>query len=527
MGLMGATLGFLRYNIPPAKVFMGDTGSLFLGFNIAVMSIATSHKSGTMLSVVIPVMFVSLPLFDTFLAIIRRALKGQNLMAADKDHLHHRLLSLEFSSVQTLMIFYTLSILLITVSLLSFQRQFVWGATIILLLLYAFFLTLKLFHLFDAGTKIRSINERMREAALRISKYNSEQYIQTKSLDLIVAITTSIMIFKFILSHMLLNYSQLAISVLFCLAVLTVLTYKRVSHIKNQFVSFGFFWFFFYMAYISFKSGFSTFDAVTITILGICIVIKTLIQKQVDLFISNPMELLMCFCMMLIYLFSGTNALDFFYISMSSFIIYYANKFFFTYKCKLNYTYTAALTVFILMFTFNSSLNIIDTGVANNLISMTPAHVKTQLKNYNRKQEYQKGRDLLLSYETKQPLKLMKAYYQSEGAKTYTNLIADSLLSGDLRMSNVYLSEFLNMFPDLVEDFYHTVEPILSKIAKINISGAKNVKIAGYDVYQISNAYASTLYTISSKYARKGYDVKSDSYTEVALLLEDFSKSKK
>jgi UDP-GlcNAc:undecaprenyl-phosphate GlcNAc-1-phosphate transferase len=68
--MVGSILGFLRFNLPPAVIFMGDTGSLFLGFTISVLSLMISYKSGTIFSVLIPVMFVSIPVFDTFLAIL-------------------------------------------------------------------------------------------------------------------------------------------------------------------------------------------------------------------------------------------------------------------------------------------------------------------------------------------------------------------------------------------------------------------------------------------------------------------------
>lgn len=180
------------------------------------MSIAASYKSGTVLSVMIPVMFISLPLFDTFLAIIRRALKGQNPMAADKEHLHHRLLSLEFSSVQTLMIFYSLSIVLMAISILSFQKQFIWGGAILcFLLLYLFFLTLKFSHIFDMGTKIRVINEKLRETVLNISKHHQKQNTKTRRIDLLIAISSFSMLTKFIWYEATASFQELFIAVIF------------------------------------------------------------------------------------------------------------------------------------------------------------------------------------------------------------------------------------------------------------------------------------------------------------------------
>lgn len=90
--LAGATLGFLRYNFNPASIFMGDSGSLFLGYLLATTSIWSVRKSATAVLVVFPVVALGLPLLDTGLTISRRFLAGRPVMQADRDHVHHRLL---------------------------------------------------------------------------------------------------------------------------------------------------------------------------------------------------------------------------------------------------------------------------------------------------------------------------------------------------------------------------------------------------------------------------------------------------
>ncbi len=103
LGLAGACLGFLRYNFYPAKIFLGDTGSLFLGFSMAALAISTSSKGPTLAAIGVPLLAVGVPLFDTVLAIWRRSVRrvlvsgdgGTHSLGfeqADKDHLHHRLL---------------------------------------------------------------------------------------------------------------------------------------------------------------------------------------------------------------------------------------------------------------------------------------------------------------------------------------------------------------------------------------------------------------------------------------------------
>jgi UDP-GlcNAc:undecaprenyl-phosphate/decaprenyl-phosphate GlcNAc-1-phosphate transferase len=91
--LAGAILGFLVFNFNPASIFMGDTGSMFLGFVLAAVSLKTSTKSGTAVAMLVPVMALGLPIMDTLLAMVRRTLLGRPMFSADKEHIHHRLMS--------------------------------------------------------------------------------------------------------------------------------------------------------------------------------------------------------------------------------------------------------------------------------------------------------------------------------------------------------------------------------------------------------------------------------------------------
>jgi len=92
--LAGALAGFLRYNLRPARIFLGDSGSLFVGFMLAVLSVHGSTKSATAVLTVIPLLVLFLPLLDTALAIVRRWLRGKPIFGADERHLHHRLLAI-------------------------------------------------------------------------------------------------------------------------------------------------------------------------------------------------------------------------------------------------------------------------------------------------------------------------------------------------------------------------------------------------------------------------------------------------
>ena len=110
--LAGACIGFLPYNINPAKIFMGDTGSTFLGFILAVVSIQGLFKFYTIISFAVPFLMLGLPIFDTCFAFIRRIAHGQSPMQADRSHVHHRLIDMGFSQKQAVAVLYVISAIL-------------------------------------------------------------------------------------------------------------------------------------------------------------------------------------------------------------------------------------------------------------------------------------------------------------------------------------------------------------------------------------------------------------------------------
>ena len=107
--LTGACLGFVPYNFNPAKIFMGDTGSTFLGFTLATVSIQGLFKAYTVISFAVPFLILGLPIFDICFAVIRRVAHHQSPMAADRGHIHHRLIDMGFSQKQTVAIAYVLT----------------------------------------------------------------------------------------------------------------------------------------------------------------------------------------------------------------------------------------------------------------------------------------------------------------------------------------------------------------------------------------------------------------------------------
>lgn len=110
--LAGASIGFLPHNFNPAKIFMGDTGAMFLGYMLAAVAIDGAVKSATVIALIVPILALGLPIFDTAFAIVRRLVNGKPVMQADKGHLHHRLIGIGLTQKQAVLYMYLVSILL-------------------------------------------------------------------------------------------------------------------------------------------------------------------------------------------------------------------------------------------------------------------------------------------------------------------------------------------------------------------------------------------------------------------------------
>ena len=109
IALFGACLGFIPYNMNPAKIFMGDTGSTFLGYILATLSVTGLFKLYAIISFAVPFLILGLPIFDICFAFLRRIARGQNPMVADRGHVHHRLIDMGFSQKQAVAIAYMLT----------------------------------------------------------------------------------------------------------------------------------------------------------------------------------------------------------------------------------------------------------------------------------------------------------------------------------------------------------------------------------------------------------------------------------
>ena len=138
--LAGACIGFLPFNFNPASIFMGDTGAMFLGYSLAIISIQGFFKIDALLSFWIPFLAFALPILDTFLAFTRRILHGKSPFSADRGHIHHKLIDMGFTQKQSVMILYSICGILAVSSVLFAMDRPIEGLGVIIIALIIFLL---------------------------------------------------------------------------------------------------------------------------------------------------------------------------------------------------------------------------------------------------------------------------------------------------------------------------------------------------------------------------------------------------
>lgn len=174
VGFLGSLLGFLRFNFHPARIFLGDSGSMFIGFTVATLALATGTKGGTLAAVAAPMLAIGVPVFDTLLAIWRRSLRGwladnsgllpviQSLTTPDTDHLHHRLLQSGLTQRRVAILLYSLNAALVAVLLLStIFNSYAYGIYLLAFVVASYIVVKHLAtpELYQSGTAImRGIN---------------------------------------------------------------------------------------------------------------------------------------------------------------------------------------------------------------------------------------------------------------------------------------------------------------------------------------------------------------------------------
>lgn len=140
--MLGSTLGFLWHNFNPAKIFMGDSGSMFLGYIISVIALI-GFKNVTLTSFIVPLLLLAIPILDTLFAILRRIINHKPISSPDKNHLHHQFLNMKFSQRKTVLIIYGVDLLFALASIIyvigdSSQGIIMYTLLLIMVLVFIF-----------------------------------------------------------------------------------------------------------------------------------------------------------------------------------------------------------------------------------------------------------------------------------------------------------------------------------------------------------------------------------------------------
>ena len=161
--MFGAALGFLVHNFHPATVFAGDSGSMFMGFMVAVIALL-GFKNVTLTSLIIPLLILAIPILDTLFAILRRKLKGESIANPDKSHIHHQLLNMQFSYRTTVLIIYAIQMLFAIASIVYVLKDRTLGYVIYtILVIIVLWLVLKtdvVFNHEDLKNRIKNLTQK-------------------------------------------------------------------------------------------------------------------------------------------------------------------------------------------------------------------------------------------------------------------------------------------------------------------------------------------------------------------------------
>jgi UDP-GlcNAc:undecaprenyl-phosphate GlcNAc-1-phosphate transferase len=165
--LGGAILGFLFYNFNPATIFMGDTGSMFLGFVLAATAIRTNQKASTAVAIVVPILALGVPIADTLLSMGRRAFRGAPLFSADRGHIHHRLMDRGLSHRQAVLVIYGGAVLLCGAALHVTFASSVQSAVVLVALAALSFVALRALGFVDLKKAQAALVDRRRNLEMR------------------------------------------------------------------------------------------------------------------------------------------------------------------------------------------------------------------------------------------------------------------------------------------------------------------------------------------------------------------------
>lgn len=176
--LSGACVGFMPYNLNPAKIFMGDTGATFLGYILAVISVQGLFKFYAVISFAVPFLILGLPIFDTSFAIFRRIFSGKNPMSPDRGHVHHKLMDMGFNQKQAVAILYSMSGLLGLSAVVLISKGPIKAMILIVAVVATVMLTANIISTVDAHGD--STDEKDKEKSAKTAELEHEEHEYTE-----------------------------------------------------------------------------------------------------------------------------------------------------------------------------------------------------------------------------------------------------------------------------------------------------------------------------------------------------------
>ncbi len=341
--ILGSLLGLLKYNLPPAKIFLGDNGALLLGFLIASYSMSIASKMFVTYSIFVPLTLILIPVFDVFVVSAKRFKLKKSIFKADKNHIHHDLLELGFTEREVLMILGFLTSIFAVITVLKYSIDVFVIYVLIILIFDLILIYLRFGNGKNLKEKIKIKNKNLREKFRKIVLGDKDN-IQIKKIDFFIML--------FVFTILTFSYLKISWSYTFYLQFLLfvfILILNNYFHFGDDttriFSNFTIFWLYLFLCYKIFQ-----FNYLILQIIGflalILNVIKLIQKRKFDLFIYNPMEIILVH-ILLIFLLRHTISFN---LIIPAILIYNLTKDFFmkdTIEYKLFYPPLILISFFI------------------------------------------------------------------------------------------------------------------------------------------------------------------------------------
>ncbi len=315
--IIGSLIGLLKYNLPDAKIFLGDNGSLTLGFLLGALSMFISSKTLLTYSIFIPITTILIPIIDVFMVSLKRVKQKKSIFSADKNHIHHELLSLGFSKRQVLMILSLTTSFFSILSLYFPKIKILIIFTIIILLINIFLIIIKITNLFNFKFLIKKYNRIGRLIIKKIINPNYSGNFKFNILSIII-ILISVLLVNINLT---INYKFFIQYLLFFIIFVANNFFDFQDDTTKIFSNFTIFWYYLFISYSIFSLN-KEFHYFFIFILLILNFVKIIIEKRFELFLYNPTEIILIH-LLVIFLF---NHLINFKIIILAFLLYNLSK---------------------------------------------------------------------------------------------------------------------------------------------------------------------------------------------------------